>query len=92
MNDWPYRRCAFCRQLYDPRVDVELIHHMRGPHKPMPGIPDDGLETIPMDFRAGLHSRSGADPEPEPWAPPKPALVYNSQRSLRPKRRKRPKK
>lgn len=85
---WPYKRCAFCRQLYDPRVDVELIHHMRSGHKRMLGIPDDGLETIPLDFRAGLHARSGADPAPEPWAPPKPPPPY---KTYRPKRRKKPK-
>lgn len=87
MEDWPYRRCDFCRQLYDPREPEEILHHLRGAgHKPMPGIPDDGLETIPLDFRSGLHARSWADPEPAPWAPPRAPPPY---KSLRPKRRRK---
>jgi len=50
-----YRRCAFCRQMIDPENPEELVHHARMRHKPMPGIPDDGLETIEMDFRAAQH-------------------------------------
>jgi len=30
--------------------------------------PDDGLETIPLDF-AGPQPRSAADPPPAPWTP-----------------------
>lgn len=86
MEDWPYRRCAFCRQLYDPREADEIIHHLRMGHKPMPGIPDDGLETIPLDF-AGVRPRSGADPEPAPWTPKREALPYKNAR--RGRRRKR---
>lgn len=87
MEDWPYIRCEFCRQLYDRHEPEEIIHHLRSGHKPMPGIPDDGLETIPLDFNAGFHSRSWACPKPEPWTPPKPPPPY---KSMRPKRRKKP--
>jgi hypothetical protein len=80
MEDWPYRRCAFCRQLFDPREPDEIAHHVRGAgHKPMPGIADDGLETIPLDF-AGVQPRSLADQEPAPWTPKREILPYKNAR------------
>jgi hypothetical protein len=80
MEDFAYRRCAFCRQLYDPRAPDELAHHARGfGHKKMPGIPDDGLETIPLDF-AGVQPRSAADPLPEPWTPKRESAPYKTAR------------
>ena len=86
MEDWPYRRCAFCRQLFDPREPDEIAHHVRGAgHKPMPGIPDDGLETIPLDF-AGVQPRGGVDPEPAPWDPKRMPLPYNTARRGRRKK------
>ena len=86
MEDWPYRRCAFCRQLYDPREPDEIAHHVRGAgHQPMPGIPDDGLETIPLDF-AGPQPRSLADPPPAPWQPKREILPY---KTMRPGRRRK---
>jgi hypothetical protein len=86
MEDWPYRRCAFCRQLFDPREPDEIAHHVRGPgHKPMPGIPDDGLETIPLDFDGVQPSRLG-EPEPAPWDPKRKPLPY---KTMRPGRRKK---
>lgn len=87
MEDWPYRRCAFCRQLYDPREPDEIAHHVRGkgPHKKMPGIPDDGLETIPLDFE-GPQPRSAFDPPLAPWTPRQDTLPY---KTVRPGRRKK---
>jgi hypothetical protein len=58
---------------------------MRG-HKPMPGIPDDGLETIPLDF-AGVQPRSPADPAPEPWDPKRKPLPYKNARRGRRKKK-----
>lgn len=63
MEDWPYRRSARRRQLYDPRAPDELAHHARASHAPMPGIPDDGPETIPLDLdgraqQGGFHGHA----------------------------------
>lgn len=80
-----YRRCSFCRQLIDLNNSDELAHHARMGHKPMPGIPDDGLETIPLDF-SPPKPRSLGDPPPEPWAPKREPLPY---KTMRPKRRKK---
>lgn len=82
MEDWPYRRCAFCRQLYDPRAPDEIAHHLRMGHAKMPGIPDDGLETIPLDF-SGMQPRSLADPPPAPWTPKREVLPYKTARKGR---------
>ncbi|MGD9981555.1 MAG: hypothetical protein AB7H66_02880 [Hyphomonadaceae bacterium] len=87
MEDWPYRRCAFCRQLFDPREPDEIAHHVRrkGPHKKMPGIPDDGLETIPLDFDPPQPRRPG-EPEPGPWTPKREILPYKTMRKGRRKK------
>lgn len=86
MEEWPYRRCAFCRQMIDPREPDELAHHARGAgHQPMPGIPDDGLETIPLDF-SGAHGQGWAAAPVRRWQPKSEILPY---RTARPRRRRR---
>lgn len=81
----PYRRCPICRQLVDPREPEELAHHARRSHAPMPGIPDDGLETIPLDLegraQGGFHGH----------APARASDVAIPYKTYRPKRRKKPK-
>lgn len=84
----PYRRCPFCRQLVDPREPDELAHHARAGHKPMPGIPDDGLETIPLALdgcaqNGGFHAHA---------APARVGTVPLPYKTQRPKRRKSPRK
>jgi hypothetical protein len=84
-EDRPYRRCPACRQLFDSRVDAEVIHHMRSGHKRMAGIPDDGLETIPLDFD-GPPLRSWCDPAPGEWTPHPPAPISRDARKGRRKK------
>jgi hypothetical protein len=61
-----YARCAACWQMMDPTNPEEIAHHARMRHKKMPGIPDDGFETIPLDFR-GVRPRSHTDQPPKAW-------------------------
>jgi hypothetical protein len=51
----------------------------------MPGIPDDGLETIPLDFD-GPQPRRPGEPEPGPWSPTREILPYKTMRKGRRKR------
>ena len=48
----------------------------KGAHKTMPGSPDDGLETIPLDF-AAPQPRSG---RPLPWDLRRKPLPYKTMR------------